>query len=112
MGSDVDGFTVLADHGTAILLRVHSLRFVCQRLGGNALSERGGTGTCAKVVLSEGFGELEVQRENGSLEGLWLPIEGTIKRLLFEIQDEFGNELVLHESCPISFTLAFRRLDE
>lgn len=112
VGSDSDGFTVLADHGTAILLRVHSLRLVCQRLGGSTLSERGATGTVAKVALKQGFGELEVQRENGGLEGLWLPVEGTIKRLLFEVLDEFGNELVLPSSCPISFTIAFRRVEE
>jgi len=112
VGSDSDGFTNPADYGTAILLRVHSLRLVCQRLGGATLSERGSQGTIAKVALSEGFGELEVQRENGSLEGLWLPVEGTVKRLLFEVQDEYGNELVLPESCPISFTIAFRKPEE
>ena len=112
VGSDSDGFTNLADYGTAILLRVHSLRLVCQRLGGATLSERGSSGTVAKVALSEGFGELEVQRENGSLEGLWLPVEGTLKRLMFEVQDEYGNELVLPESCPISFTIAFRKPEE
>ena len=66
----------------------------------------------AKVALSEGFGELEVQRETGSLGGLWLPVEGTIKRLLFEVHDEYGNELVLPVSCPISFTIAFRKPEE
>ena len=55
---------------------------------------------------------MEVQRENGSLEGLWLPVEGTLKRLLFEVQDEYGNELFLPESCPISFTIAFRRVED
>ena len=109
VGSDVDGYTVLADHGTAILLRVHSLRLVCQSLGGATLSERGSYGTIAKVALTEGFGELEVQRNNGSLEGLWLPCQGAIKRLLFEIQDEYGNILDLPESCSVSFTMAFRK---
>ena len=110
VGSDVDGYTVLADHGTAILLRVHSLRLVCQSLGGATLSERGSYGTIAKVALTEGFGELEVQRNNGSLEGLWLPYQGNIKRLLFEIQAEYGNILELPERCPGSFTIAFRRI--
>ena len=112
VGSDSDGFTVFADYGTAILLRVHSLRLICQRLGGATLSERGAYGTICKCALSEGFGELEVQRENGSLEGFWLPVEGTIKRLLFEVQDEYGNELFLPESCPIGFTIASRRMEE
>ena len=60
------------------------------------------------MPLTEGFGELEVQRNNGSLEGLWLPCEGTLKRLQFEIQDEYGNILDLPESCPVSFSIAFR----
>ena len=72
------------------------------------MSERGAFGTIARVPLTEGFGELEVQRNNGSLEGLWLPCEGTLKRLQFEIQDEYGNILDLPESCPVSFSIAFR----
>ena len=65
VGSDIDGFTVFSDYGTAILLRVHSLRFACQRLGQGTVSERGSYGTVAKVAPSEGFGELGAQRENG-----------------------------------------------
>ena len=111
VGSDVDGLTNLADHGTAILLRVHSLRLVCQRLGGATLSERGSYGTIAKIALEQGFGELEVQRNDGSLEGLWLPCEGHLKRLEFEVQDEYGNILDLPESCSVSFSIAFRAPD-
>ena len=40
-----------------------------------------------------------------------MPVEGTLKRLFFEIQDEYGNELTLPDSCNISFTIAFRMLE-
>ena len=54
----------------------------------NTLSERGSYGTIAKLPLTEGFGELEVARESGSVDHLWTPVEGTLKRLFFEVQDE------------------------
>ena len=52
------------------------------------------------------------ERENGSVEGLWLPVDGTIKQLLLGVQDAYGNELYLPESCNISSTIAFRRMDD
>ena len=108
VGSNFFGFTVLADHGTAVLLRLHSLRIVCQELGGSTLSETGSYGCIAKVPLSEGFGELEVARAQGGGGALWMPCGGrTLKRLFFEILDEHGNEIELPESCPISFSIAF-----
>ena len=111
VGSDAYGFSINATHGVAILLRVHSLRIICQQLGQNTLSERGSYGTIAKLPLTEGFGELEVARESGSVDHLWMPVQGTLKRLFFEIQDEYGNELTLPDSCNISFTIAFRMLE-
>ena len=111
VGSDAYGYSINATHGVAVLLRVHSLRIVCQRLGQNTLSERGSYGTIAKLPLTEGFGELEAARESGSVDHLWMPVEGTLKRLFFEVQDEHGTELSLPDSCPISFTIAFRMLE-
>ena len=107
VGADVYGYTVLADYGTAVLLRLHSLRIVCQALAGSTLDERGSYGCIAKVPLSEGFGELEVQRASGGSE-LWLPCGGRVlKTLEFEVRDEYGNEVSLPESCPISFSISF-----
>ena len=105
VGADYLGYTVLADYGTAVLLRLHSLRIVCPELGGSTLSENGSYGCIAKVPLSEGFGELEVARNTGG-EALWMPCGGrTLKTLNFEIVDEFGNEVEL--PSPISFSIAF-----
>ena len=108
VGADAYGYTINATYGVAILLRVHSLRLNCQALGSNTLSENGSYGTIARLPMREGFGELEVVRESGSVDHLWMPVEGTLKRLFFEVQDEFGNLIHLPDSCPISFTLAFR----
>ena len=111
VGSEAYGFSINATHGVAVLLRVHSLRIVCQTLGQNTLPERGSYGTIAKLPLTEGIGELEVARESGSVDHLWMPVEGILKRLFFETQDEYGNELTLPDSCNISWTIAFRMLE-
>ena len=77
-----------------------------------ALSENGSYGCIAKIPLTEGFGELEVARNHGGSEALWMPCGGkTLKRLFFEILDEHGNEVELPESCPISFSIAFESRD-
>ena len=66
-----------------------------------------GTSNESHVRLSRAFGELEVQRAAGS-DALWMPCGGrTLKTLNFEILDEYGNEVELPESCPISFSKAF-----
>ncbi len=72
------------------------------------MSESGSYGCIAKVPLSGGFGELEVARNSGGSEAPWMPCGGrTLKTPNFEILDEYGNEIELPESCPISFAIAF-----
>ena len=48
---------------------------MCQQLGANMLSERGSYGTIAKLLLTEGFCVLEVARESGSVDHLWMPVQ-------------------------------------
>lgn len=103
VGADYLGYTVLADYGTAVLLRVHSLRIICPQLGGSTLQENGSFGCIAKLPL-----ELEVARESASPGTPWMPCGGrALKTLDIEITDEYGNLIELPESCPISFSICF-----